>query len=157
VPKSAIVRIRRSSYALLCAFFLTGSTSLVLEVVWTRLLLLSLGTTPVAMGIVLAALDRHPPALSDIVTDYGTRATLELELAASLFTAGREVEALLYCERALADEPSSDGLKLLGQIAERGGDRRRARHAWRLALAADPDPGQRALARPAWGSGRSPV
>lgn len=130
MPKSAIVRIRRSSYALLCAFFLTGSTALVLEAVWTRLLLLSLGTTPVAMGIVLAA---------------------------SLFTAGREVEALLYCERALADEPSSDGLKLLGQIAERGGDRRRARHAWRLALAADPDPGQRALARPAWGSGRSPV
>lgn len=55
MPKSAIVRIRRSSYALLCAFFLTGATSLVLEVVWTRLLLLSLGTTPVAMGIVLAA------------------------------------------------------------------------------------------------------
>ncbi len=94
---------------------------------------------------ILAALDRHPPALSDIVTDYGTRATLELELAASLFTAGRDAEALLYCERALADEPSFDGLKLLGQIAERGGDRRRARHAWRLALAADPDPGQRAL------------
>ena len=96
---------------------------------------------------ILAALDRHPPALSDIVTDYGTRATLELELAASLFTAGRDVEALQYCERALADEPSFDGLKLLGQIAERGGDRRRARHAWRLALAADPNPGQRALVR----------
>ena len=55
MPKSAIVRTRRSSYALLCAFFLTGATSLIFEVVWTRLLLLSLGNTPVAMGIVLAA------------------------------------------------------------------------------------------------------
>jgi predicted negative regulator of RcsB-dependent stress response len=38
-------------------------------------------------------------------------------------------------------------LKLLGQIAERGGDRRRARTAWRQALATDADPGQRALVR----------
>ena len=55
MPKSANVRIRRSSCALLCAFFLTGATSLIFEVIWTRLLLLSLGTTPVAMGVVLAA------------------------------------------------------------------------------------------------------
>ena len=40
---------------LLFAFFLTGATSLIYEVVWTRLLLLSLGTTPVAMGVVLSA------------------------------------------------------------------------------------------------------
>ena len=40
---------------MLCAFFLTGASALILEVVWTRLLLLSLGTTPAAMGVVLGA------------------------------------------------------------------------------------------------------
>ena len=40
---------------LLAAFFITGAVSLVFEVVWTRLLLLSLGTTPVAVGVVLGA------------------------------------------------------------------------------------------------------
>jgi spermidine synthase len=43
---------------------------------------------------ILEALDRHPPVLADMVTDYGSRATLDFELAASLFTAGRDVEAL---------------------------------------------------------------
>ena len=94
---------------------------------------------------IMAALGRHPPAPADLVIDHGSRAALELELAASLFTAGRDGEALRYCERALAQEPTFDGLKLLGQIAERGGDHRRARNAWRLALATDADPGQRAL------------
>ncbi len=37
------------------AFFLTGATSLVFEVVWTRLLLLAFGTTPAAIGVVLGA------------------------------------------------------------------------------------------------------
>ncbi len=55
MSKSAIVRTRRATFALLCAFFLTGATSLIFEVVWARLLLLSLGTTPMAMGIVLGA------------------------------------------------------------------------------------------------------
>ena len=41
--------------ALVGAFFLTGATSLIFEVVWARLLLLSLGTTPMAMGVVLGA------------------------------------------------------------------------------------------------------
>ena len=40
---------------LLCAFLVTGATSLIFEVVWIRLLLLSLGTTPAAMGVVLSA------------------------------------------------------------------------------------------------------
>ena len=92
-----------------------------------------------------AELDRHPPAPLDLLTGYGSPATAEFELAASYFTAGRDDEALRHCERALALEQSFDGLKLLGQIAERRGDRRRARHAWRLALAAGGDPGQRAL------------
>ena len=92
-----------------------------------------------------AELDRHPPAPLDLVTGYGSPAEAEVELAASYFTAGRDDEALRHCERALALEPSFEGLKLLGQIAERGGDRRRARHAWRLALATGGDPPQRAL------------
>jgi spermidine synthase len=40
---------------LLGSFFLTGASSLVFEVVWTRLLLLSLGATALAMGAVLGA------------------------------------------------------------------------------------------------------
>ena len=92
-----------------------------------------------------AELDRHPPAPLDLVTGYGSPAEAEVELAASYFTARRDDEALRHCERALALEPSFEGLKLLGQIAERGGDRRRARHAWRLALATGGDPPQRAL------------
>ena len=92
-----------------------------------------------------AALDRHLPTPMDLLTDYGSRAEAEIELAASFFTAGRDEQALRHCERAVAFEPSFEGLKLLGQIAERGGDRGRARHAWRLALATGGDPGQRAL------------
>ena len=94
---------------------------------------------------VRAELDRHPPVPIDLLVDYGSAAEAEIELAASYFTAGRNDEALSHCERALALQPSFEGLKLLGQIAERRGDRRRARHAWRLALAAGGDPGQRAL------------
>ena len=92
-----------------------------------------------------AELDRHPPEPLDLLTGYGSPAEADIELAASYFTAGRDAEALRHCERALALEPSFEGLKLLGQIAERGGDRLRARHAWRLALATGGDPGQRAL------------
>ena len=92
-----------------------------------------------------AELDRHPPVPLELLTGYGSPAEANIELAASFFTAGRDDEALRYCERALAFEPSFAGLKLLGQIADRRGDRRRARHAWRLALAAGGDPGQRAL------------
>ena len=92
-----------------------------------------------------AELDQHPPAPFGLLTGYGSPAEAEFELAASYFTAGRDDEALRHCERALAIESSFEGLKLLGQIAERRGDRPRARHAWRLALATGGDPGQRAL------------
>ncbi|MGH9321033.1 MAG: hypothetical protein ACRD3V_14270 [Vicinamibacteria bacterium] len=40
---------------LLSAFFLSGLAALVFELVWTRLLLLSLGTTATAVGVVLGA------------------------------------------------------------------------------------------------------
>ena len=46
-------KVRRPT--LLTAFFITGATALVFEVIWTRLLLLSLGTTPAAVGVVLGA------------------------------------------------------------------------------------------------------
>jgi spermidine synthase len=97
------------------------------------------------IGLVRAELDRHPPSPLGLMTGYGSLAEAELELAASYFTVGRDDAALQHCERALALEPSFEGLKLLGQIAERGGDRRRARHAWQLALTAGGDAGQQAL------------
>ncbi len=40
---------------LLATFFISGATSLIFEVVWTRLLLISLGATATAVGIVLGA------------------------------------------------------------------------------------------------------
>ena len=40
---------------LVLVFMLTGATSLIFQVVWTRLVLLSIGTTPTAMSVVLAA------------------------------------------------------------------------------------------------------
>ena len=43
------------SQILLLVFLLTGATSLIFQVVWTRLLLLSIGTTPMAMSVVLGA------------------------------------------------------------------------------------------------------
>ncbi len=92
-----------------------------------------------------AQFDRHPPALLELLGGYASPAEAEIELAASYFTARRDDEALRHCERALAIESSFDGLKLLGQIVERRGDRRRARNAWRLALATGGDPAQRAL------------
>ena len=55
MPKSAVLSTSFRRWLLLCAFFVTGATSLVFEVVWTRMLLLSLGTTPPAVGGVLAA------------------------------------------------------------------------------------------------------
>jgi hypothetical protein len=95
--------------------------------------------------VIQAELDRHRPTPFDLLTDYESPASAEFELAASYFTAGHDGAALRHCERALALETSFEGLKLLGQIAERSGDWRRARHAWRLALATGGDPGQRAL------------
>lgn len=92
-----------------------------------------------------AEIDRHPPQPLALLTEPGPPGQAELELAASYFTAGLDEEALAYCEQALALAPSFDGLKLLGQIADRRGDPARARRAWRLALASGGDPGQRAL------------
>ena len=45
----------RSRALLLTTFFVSGAASLIFEVVWTRLLLISLGATATAVGIVLGA------------------------------------------------------------------------------------------------------
>ena len=45
----------RSRSLLLIAFFLSGAASLIFEVIWTRLLLISLGATAIAVGVVLGA------------------------------------------------------------------------------------------------------
>ncbi len=44
------------SQILLLVFLLTGATSLIFQVVWTRLLLLSIGTTSMARGRAVRAL-----------------------------------------------------------------------------------------------------
>ena len=138
------MRTRYATLALLCAFFLTGAAlntddNMRLELAAPRTLYQD------RLIAIRADLDRHPPAPIDLLIGYGSLAEAEIDLAASYFTVGRDDEALRHCERALARESSFEGLKLLGQIAERGGDRSRARHAWRLALATGGDPGRRAL------------
>lgn len=97
------------------------------------------------LASIRSELDEFPPAPLSLLTGYGSQADVEIELAASYFTAGRQDEALRHCERALALESSFEGLKLLGQIAERRGDQGRARNAWRLALASTGAPEHRAL------------
>jgi spermidine synthase len=49
------VSTRPRRILLLAAFFLSGLAALVFQLVWTRLLLLALGTTATAVGVVLAA------------------------------------------------------------------------------------------------------
>ena len=87
---------------------------------------------------IYAALAEHLPMPLDLVDGDDSRAAVSLELAASYFTAGED-------DAALALEPSFDGLKLLGQIAQRQGDTHRARNAWSLALAMEGDAGSRAF------------
>ena len=108
MPNSANVRIRRSSCALLCAFFLTGATSLIFEVTWTRLLLLSLGTTPVAMGVVLAAFiggmamgawtagRRFVRRFSPVVLYAGLEAWIGYLLQIPMGVEGHDVSSRLY-------------------------------------------------------------
>lgn len=85
------------------------------------------------------ALSRHPASPLAVMTGYKSEAGALMELAASSFTAGRDDDALAYCERALARESSFAGLKLLGQIEQRRGRLDRARTAWESALATGGD------------------
>ena len=76
----------------------------------------------------------YPPDVLDYVIDYESEREMEMELAASFFTAGVDEEALRHCRRALELEASFDGLKLLGQILHRKGELREARKALEQAL-----------------------
>jgi spermidine synthase len=82
---------------------------------------------------------------ADVVGGYPSEAALHLELAASLFTAGRNAAALDACRRSLDLDESFDGLKLLGQILEREGDAGGARQAWARALTVGGDTAGRAF------------
>jgi spermidine synthase len=53
-PTPPSLELRRP-FILLTAFFLSGAASLIFEVVWTRILLITLGATATAMGAVLGA------------------------------------------------------------------------------------------------------
>ncbi len=59
---------------------------------------------------------------------------MELELAASWFTAGNQDRALQHCQRSLELESTFEGQKLLGQIFQGLGQYDKAREALELAL-----------------------
>ena len=94
---------------------------------------------------IATALAAHSPSATTVVTGYESEASLHLELASSYFTTGVDDMAMEHCERSLEIEASFDGLKLLGQIAQRQGDTLRARNAYHLALALGGDPRSRAF------------
>ena len=92
-----------------------------------------------------AALAEHPPDPSRVARGYDSDAALHLELANSYFTVGDDDMAMQFCRRAVDLEPSFDGMKLLGQIAQRQGDTLMARNAYNLALALGGDTSGRAF------------
>ena len=94
---------------------------------------------------IATAIAAYPPSATTVVTGYESEASLHLELASSYFTAGVDDRAMEYCERSLELQASFDGLKLLGQIAQRQGDTLRARNAYHLALGLGGDPRSRAF------------
>ena len=81
-----------------------------------------------------AELARYPPDVLAYLIDYESEREMEIELAASFFTAGMDGEALRHCRRALELEASFDGLKLLGQILYKKGELPEARKALEQAL-----------------------
>jgi spermidine synthase len=94
---------------------------------------------------ILAAMAEHPPQALDSLSGYASRAALDLERAASLFTHGRHAEALEACWDSLALETTFEGKKLLGQILQQLGRPEEARRALREALALDADAPARAF------------
>ena len=80
------------------------------------------------------AMDRHPPRIIDLLSDYSSEAEVEFELAASWFTAGDMNRALAHCQRSLEIEPTFDGYKLHGQILHNLGQFGEAREALESAL-----------------------
>ena len=97
--------------------------------------------------LVRAEMDRYPPNALDYLIDYESEPEMEIELAASSFTAGRNEEVLRHCRRALQIETSCAGLKLLGQILHRNGELQEARTALEHALIYGGDPAGRTFVR----------
>ncbi|MFQ5788887.1 MAG: hypothetical protein ACE5JI_00250, partial [Acidobacteriota bacterium] len=89
------------------------------------------------------AMDRHPPGIVELLTDYGSEAEVERELAASWFTTGKAQRALRHCERSLALKTTFEGQRLLGQILQSLDRIDDARKALELALALGGDPQSR--------------
>ncbi len=77
---------------------------------------------------------RYSCEVIDHLGGYASKAEIYLELAASLFTAGRRDEAQQTCRRSLAIENSFNGRKLLGLILHTQGRSEEARRILREAL-----------------------
>ncbi len=92
-----------------------------------------------------AALAEHEVTLIDHVMDDRSRGEILLDQAASLFTAGRNEEALATCQEAIALEPSFAAYKLRGQILQGLGRTDEARRAFRFVLGLGGSPEERAL------------
>jgi len=83
---------------------------------------------------IVAEMAKHPPRILPHLTGYASQAEAELELAASFFTEGKKDQALDLCRRALAQQDSFEGRKLLGQILSDLGRKEEARSALHQAL-----------------------
>jgi len=81
-----------------------------------------------------AAFERQEPDLSRHLVGFGSTTEVQLEQAASLFTAGEHQRARVLCERANARSPSFEGYKLLGQVLDGLGRTAESRQALLTAL-----------------------
>jgi len=84
-----------------------------------------------------AEIERYPPSVMEVLTDYDSEADVLVELAASYFTSGRKEAALQACRRSLEIRDSFAGLKLLGQTLQSMGRFEEARRALEKALVQD--------------------
>ncbi len=92
---------------------------------------------------ILADMSKYSASIFKHLVDFDSRAGVEIEIAASLFTTGRKKLALDHALRAVEMSPSFESQKLLGQVLESLGRKDEAREALRRALAAGGDPSGR--------------
>ena len=85
---------------------------------------------------ILTQMSQYSASIFKHLVDFDSRAGVELEIAASLFTTGRKELALDYALRAVQMSPSFESQKLLGQVFESLSRKTEARAALRKALAA---------------------
>jgi tetratricopeptide (TPR) repeat protein len=91
------------------------------------------------------AIGEHEVALVDYVDDDRSRGEILLDQAASLFTGGRQEEALAICQEAIALEPSFAAYKLRGQVLLGLGRTDEARRAFEFVLSLGGSPEERAV------------